>query len=152
MPRLSRVTAHGTVMFDLACLLNTVSVRITPTPRTSCRLPSRVIAWSRAGIPTWSPRTTTCSTSAISRLCGTFLKLQLPATAFQPSNRRWSSGPLSCQLSRFLWRERMEDIDGGQVSAVTAPSIRAHRGHPERHRPHPGIMSSSMPSPSSLSG
>ena len=46
--------------------------------------------------------------------------------AFQPSNRRWSSGPLSCQLSRLFWGERVEDVDGGQVSAVTAPSIRAH--------------------------
>ena len=61
------------------------------------------------------------------------MKLQLPATAFQPSNRRWSSGPLSCQLSRLLWGERVEDIDGGQVSAVTAPSVRPHR---DVHLPH----------------
>ena len=54
-------------------------------------------------------------------------EVKAPATSFQPSDPRWSSGPLSCQLSRFLWSERMEDIDGGQVSAVTAPSIRAHR-------------------------
>ena len=29
---------------------------------------------------------------------------------------------------------RMEDIDGGQVSTVTAQSICAHRGYPERRR------------------
>ena len=63
------------------------------TPRTYCRLPWHVIAWGSPGIPTWSPRTTTCSTSAISQQCGTVLMFQLWTTAFQPSIRRWRSGP-----------------------------------------------------------
>ena len=58
-------------------------------------------------IPTLSSWTTTCSASAMLQQCGTVFLSQPGLTAVQPSNRRWSVGPSSCQRSRF-WSSRSD--------------------------------------------
>ena len=106
------------------------------TPRTYCRLPWHVIAWGSPGVPTWSPRTTTCSTSAISQQCGTVLMFQLRTTVFQPSIRRWALRPMICQpvFSRHGVTHRVS------LNLGTFCFPRPH-GHPEHrrqdvHHPH----------------
>ena len=70
--------------------------------------------------------TTICSVSAISQQCGTVLMLQHRAIAVQTEG-----GVQAHLLASDLVSgggERTDGIDGGQVSAGTAPSMRAHRG------------------------
>ena len=97
-PRLSRE------LFELANFVSSTSDLITLTLRTPCRLLWHVIAWGRAAIPTSSPRTTTCLASAITLQWRSVLRLQLRATAVQPSNRKQNSVPSSSQWSHFWCR------------------------------------------------
>ena len=91
--------------------------------------PGRVIALCRAGIPTLDHHMfCECYFAAM------WDSLDVAAPGDCSSNRRWSSGPSSCQRSRFRWRQ----TDRGHRRR---PSLSRHgavharsQGHPELRR------------------
>ena len=99
------------------------------TPSTYCRLPWHVIAWGSPGIPTWSPRTTTCSTSAIPQQCGNSLDVPAPDDCISAINPKMALRPMILP-ARFqpAWRHSQGVAELGYVCFP-----RPH-GHPEHRR------------------
>ena len=134
VPQLSRLTVHGTVMVELAFLLNSISVLITLIPRTTAAYPELSSLGAERGFRRGRRRPPHVSTSAIPLQCGDSFEITVPGDC-----------PWSCEQSRFFWVR----TDGGHRRR---PSFRGHGavrprhtfGHPERHRLHSGIRSSSV--------